>query len=122
LYFKATGRCISRDFVADPWGDFVRYIEVADDQLALRQVDLFENGNVLRYDRQHWCDDFGQLLGLRFSRKPKWVKFFPDAETVEASEFERIWRNAQGSLMWKEQVARSRAECWGAKPHWLREV
>jgi hypothetical protein len=86
-YFKAPGWCIRRDFVAADWGDSVRYVEVADDQFAVRQIEVFDNGNVLRYDRSHWCDDFGQLLGLRFSRKPKWAASFPGAEVIEAAEF-----------------------------------
>jgi hypothetical protein len=50
LYFKAPGQCLRRDFVA-AWGDFVRNMEVSDDQYAIRQVEEFDNGNVLRYDR-----------------------------------------------------------------------
>jgi hypothetical protein len=122
LYFKAPRRCLRPDFIAAEWGEFLRYVEVADDQYALRQVDVFENGNVLRYDRAHWCDDFGMLLGLRFSRKPKWARAFPGAELIEAAEFERVWRAARRSALWHEQGARSRAALWGAKPHWLQET
>jgi hypothetical protein len=122
LYFKAPGRCLRRDSAAAEWGEFIRYLEVADDQYAVRQVEVFSNGRVLRYDRAHWCDDFGQLLGLRFSRKPKWVAFFPGAEVVEVAEFERVWQAAQRSPLWKDQVARSRAAQWGAEPHWLPEA
>jgi hypothetical protein len=121
LYFEAPGWCLRRDFVAAEWGEFVRYLEVGDDQYAVRQVELFDNGNVLRYDRAHWCDDFGQLLGLRFSRKPKWAANFPGAELIAATEFERVWRAARRSPLWKEQRSRSRAEQWGAEPHWLRK-
>jgi hypothetical protein len=122
LHFKAPGRCLRKDFLAAEWGEFVRYMEVADDQYAVRQVEVFDNGNVLRYDRSHWCDDFGQLLGLRFSRKPKWAGFFPGAELIEVAEFERVWRAARRSPLWKGQVAASRAAKWGMVPHWLREA
>jgi hypothetical protein len=109
LYFKAPGRCLRQEFLASEWGEFVRYMEVADDQYAVRQVEVFENGNILRYDRTHWCDDFGQLLGLRFSHKPKWAVAFPGAELIEAAHFERVWRAARQSPLWEQQVARSRA-------------
>jgi len=122
LYFKAPGRCLRLDFVAAGWGKFVRYLEVAADQYAVRQIEVFDNGNVLRYDRAHWCDNFGQLLGLRFSRKPKWAVAFPGTELIEAAAFERAWRAAQRSPLWEQQVSCSRAAVWGAVPHWLREA
>ena len=40
-------------------------MEVGDDQLAVRQVDVFESSRVLRYDRDHKCDDYGMLIGLK---------------------------------------------------------
>ena len=122
FYFKAPGRCLRQDFVAAEWGLCIRYMEVADDQYAVRQVEVFDNGNMLRYDRSHWCDDFGQLLGWRFSRKPKWAAAFPGAELIGPEQFEGVWRAARRSPLWAQQVARSRAAAWGAVPHWLREA
>lgn len=113
LYFQAPGRCLRPDSPTSAWGGLTRYLEVADDQFAVRQVEVFDNGNVLRYDRTHWCDAFGQLLGCRFSRKPKWTKSFPGSEIIEAAEFERAWRAAQRSPLWEQQVALSRAGEWG---------
>jgi hypothetical protein len=114
LYFKAPGRCIHRDVLSMEWGDFVWYVEVADDQWAMRQVNVFDNGNILRYDRLHWCDDFAMLLGLKFSRKPKWAVFFPGAEEITAAEFEKMWRVAKRSKLWEQQIGRSRVPQWGA--------
>jgi hypothetical protein len=114
--FKAPGRWLRRDSAAAEWGDFVRFLEIADDQFAIRQVDVFEN--VIRYDRAHWCDDFGQLLGMRFSRKPKWSFSFPGVQLIELADFGRVWRAALRSAQWKLQVARSRAGQWGATPPW----
>ena len=118
--FKAPGRSIQQDFISEEWGEFIRYLEVADDQFANRQVEVFDNGNVLHYDRMHWCDDFGMLLGLRFSRKAKWVAHFPGAEIISPTEFEKTWRLAQRSQLWEDQQCRSRATQWGALPFWLR--
>lgn len=111
-----------RDSAAAEWGGFVCYVEVANDQYAVRHVEVFDNGNVLRYDRGHWCDDFGQLLGRRFSHKPKWAVGFPGAELIKAAQFERVWRAAQESPLWNQQVKRSRAALWGVTPHWLKNV
>jgi hypothetical protein len=120
MHVKTPGRYLMQGSRAADWGDFTRYLEVGDNQFALRQVDVFENGKVLRYDPSHWCDDYGMLIGLRFSRKPKWAVFFPGAELISAAEFEKVWRAAQRSLIWDFQVASSRAVEWGASPHWLQ--
>src|SRR5437660_1115347 len=45
LYFKAPGRCLRQDSLAAEWGECVRYLEVADDQYVVRQVEVFDNGN-----------------------------------------------------------------------------
>lgn len=113
LYFKVPGRSIRNDFLAWDWGEFVRYVDVADDQFATRQVEIFDNGNVLRYDRVHWCDAFAMLVRLKFSRKPKWVVFFPGAEEITAAEFEKVWQTAQRSELWGQQLSRSRVTQWG---------
>ena len=115
-YFKAPGS-VSRlspsgkfDLTCDDtdWGRITQYREVADDQWAVRQVDAYENGNVLRYDRSHRRDDYGSLIGLKFSRKPKWVVYFPAAEIISAGEFEKVWQTALMSPLWELQVASRR--------------
>jgi hypothetical protein len=96
-YFNSTGRFLPHGSPAALWGAWSAYIEVADDQLAARQIDRFENGSVLCYDRGHRRDEFGYLVGLRFSRKAKWRKFFPDAEIISADEFDAEWNTAFNS-------------------------
>src|SRR5262249_39240899 len=113
MYFKAPGRFLLRDSPAAAWGSFVIHVEVLDDQRAARQICVFGQGRILRYDRNHWCDDFGMLLGLRFSRKPKWQLFFPGAVSMASTEFEDAWRTALRSPFWQEQLARSRKPAWG---------
>ncbi len=107
FYFRASGRHWQGS-LAQGWGEISRYVEVGDDQLAVRQVDVFENGNVLRYDRGHERDEYGRLLGLKFSRKPKWAKFFPDATPISEDDFERVWRSAEPSVNRQVQVASRR--------------
>ncbi len=87
------------------WGRITQYREVAEDQFALRQVDVYENGNVLRYNRSHRRDANGSLIGSGFSRKPKWAVDFPGAEMISAGEFEKVWRKALMSPPWELQVA-----------------
>jgi hypothetical protein len=115
-YFKAPGR-VSRlspsgkfylTFDDTDWGQITQYREVADDQFAVRQVDVYENGNVLRYDRSHRRDDYGSLTGMKFSRKPKWAVNFPGAEMISAGEFGKVWQKALMSPLWDLQVASQR--------------
>jgi hypothetical protein len=94
FYFKAPGRFLVKGSPAAEWGRFVTYIEVADDQHASRQVNVFQNGNVLHYDRSHRKDAFARLTRIKFSKKPKWRVFYPRAEILTAVEFEAVWREA----------------------------
>jgi hypothetical protein len=107
FHFKAPGRLMQESLARD-WGGTTHYLEVGDDQRAVRQVDVYDNGNVLRYDRFHQWDGYGMLLDLKFSRKPKWAAFFPGAEMISGDDFERVWRSAQSSPLWGLQVASSR--------------
>ena len=81
--------------IAADWGPRIWYIEVGDDQQAVRFVEKFNDGKCLRYDRDHWCDDYGMLLGLRFSLKQKWKKFLPEATRIGKAEFEAQWDAAE---------------------------
>ena len=96
-YFTAPGRFLPNDSPAESWGKWTTYVEVADDQMAVRQIDRFLNGNLLCYDRDHRRDEFGHLTGVRFSRKPKWRKFYPNAEVISACEFDAEWKKSLNS-------------------------
>ena len=97
FYFKATGTHFVQDSLARAWCEFIRYVEVGDDQFALRQVDDFGEGRMLRYDRTHWCDGYGQLIGCRFSRKQKWSKGFHGVIQIDPAQFEVVWQAAAQS-------------------------
>lgn len=96
-HFAASGHFLPDGSPAVSWGDWTIYVEVGDDQLAVRQINRFQNGNVVCYDKGHQRDEFGYLVGLRFSLKPKWRKFFPDAEVISATEFDAEWRRSLNS-------------------------
>ncbi len=109
-YFSGTRNGYGIPFASDAWGGFTYFIEV-DDQYVARQVNRHENGVVVRYDRTHWCDDFGMMFIGRFSRKQKAGR---DRKPIAAGEFERIWNDALSSETWNEQIARSRENEWGS--------
>ena len=97
FHFKAPGR-LMQESLARNWGGITQYLEVGDDQRAVRQVNIYDNGNVLRYDRFHQWDDSAMLLGLKFSRNRRWAAFFPGAEMISGDDFERVWRSARNRL------------------------
>lgn len=109
-YFSGTRNGYGIPFASDAWGGFTYFIEV-DDQYVARQVNRHQNGVVVRYDRTHWCDDFGMMFIGRFSRKQKAGR---DRKPIAAGEFERIWNDALSSETWNEQIARSRENDWGS--------
>lgn len=78
------------------WGTFCRYLEIGDDLFAVRQVDIYSNGNCLWYDREHWIDEFGELGCQRHS--PRAVSQSQQRWTiieVSAAEFEAVWNTSQ---------------------------
>lgn len=103
---------------AASWGKFTCYLEIGEDLWPVREVRVFENGNMLSYDRAHWVDDFGTLGDARINRNRKqglWGQF----EEIEAAEFERVWTVARTSSLWTQQVARAQMGRAGAVPIWL---
>ncbi|MCB9880992.1 MAG: hypothetical protein H6832_05770 [Planctomycetes bacterium] len=81
-------------FDPESWGACRRWIEVLEDQKAARQIDRYECGRVLVYDRAHARDRFGMLIGLTFSNKAKWQKFFAEVSLSDVATFEKAWRRA----------------------------
>lgn len=93
------------------WGGFVRYIELGDDSFALRQVDEYENGNLVRYDREHWEDQFGTLADFRFGAK--WVETWGPPTGITPQEFEAKWRQAiQSETRMPKRKAKSGPPPW----------
>ncbi len=80
---------------SEDWGRCQRFLEVLDDQMAGRQIDVYRGDRVLVYDRTRPADRHGRLIGLRFSLKDKWRTHFAEVREISASDFEEVWgRNA----------------------------
>ncbi len=103
---------------AASWGPFTRYLEIGEDLRPVRQVDVFEDGHMLSYDRVHWVDEFGMLGDAKINRNRKQGPWGKSGE-IESAEFESIWTAARVSPTWPQQVATAQMGRMGAEPVWL---
>jgi hypothetical protein len=69
----------------DAWGTSTYFMEVGDNLHALRQVEVYENGNVLFYDGSHCADNYGMLCDKRIVEED--IQEFGITE----GEFEQVW-------------------------------
>lgn len=69
----------------DSWGTSIWYIEVGDDCYPTRQMELYENGNRLKYHVDKTFDDYGGLGDQALD-----VDEFRDFE-IGKTEFEMEW-------------------------------
>lgn len=69
----------------DSWGTSTWYFEVENDGYPIRQIEVYQNGNRLKYDRNKMFDDYGGLgdQGLDLLE-------FKEFE-VNQAEFEQEW-------------------------------
>jgi hypothetical protein len=75
----------SRGDSHDDWGTSTWYFETGADLWPTRQIEVYANGRVLRYDHQQIEDEFGKLSEVAFDA----AEFAPFA--IEQSEFEQMW-------------------------------
>jgi hypothetical protein len=102
---------------ASTWGRFTRYLEIGDDLFVVRHVDVFENGNALRYDRRHWDDDFGMLADMHYSKR--WDKYWGPAVSIERPEFDEIWQKTENGAIWPLQCTSARMSRDRKVPPWV---
>ncbi len=70
------------------WGDPTYWVEVNERGDAERELQLYPNGNVLRYDRQHPKDEYGALSVMVIDGDDEaW-----SAHEITHEEFEEQWR------------------------------
>ena len=96
--------------MSDEWGPFDYYIEI-NDQHVTRQVNVFENGEILRYTRNHWCDEYGMMFIGTFSLKQKAAR---GCRVILADEFDKLWQRSLTSPNWEKQQRTAKMNQWGS--------
>ncbi|WP_193198060.1 hypothetical protein [Nostoc sp. MG11] len=69
----------------DTWGTSTYFMEIGQNLHAIRQIEVYENGNVLSYDGNHFSDNYGMLCDQRIGED--------DIQEFEITkiEFEQVW-------------------------------
>lgn len=75
----------SRGDEHDAWGASWWFIEVGPDGYPTRQLELYDDGHILRYSADHCIDDYGGLSDQQLDLE----EFGPYA--IAAAEFEAVW-------------------------------
>ena len=100
------------------WGNFTSFVEAADDLRSNRSVSLFDDGRMLRYDRTHWCDEFGMLGDARLNRNMR-ISLSGEISEISRAEFDAQWERAGAGALWQHQLSTSRSKELGDTPVWL---
>ncbi len=69
----------------DTWGTSTYFMEIGLDLYANRQIEVYQNGNVLSYDGSHFSDNFGRLCDQKIGDGD--IQEFEISQT----EFEQVW-------------------------------
>lgn len=69
----------------DSWGTSIWYFETDQSGLPIRQMEVYENGNRLKYDSNKLFDDYGRL-----GDQPLDIDEFIEFE-IKAEDFEQEW-------------------------------
>ena len=70
----------------DSWGKSVWFFETDDNGEVLRQMEVYDNGKVLKYDNENSEDEFGMLADQNLDLT-EFNEF-----TIEKEEFENNWK------------------------------
>ena len=70
----------------DSWGKSVWFFETDNNGEVLRQIEVYDNGKVLKYDNQNIEDEFGMLADQNLDL----TEFNEFA--IEKEEFENKWK------------------------------
>jgi hypothetical protein len=78
----------SRGDQYDNWGTSIWYFEVGTDRWITRQIEIYSNGNVLQYDKEHIGDQYGGLGDQALDEK-----CISSLLKIDQNEFEEIWHS-----------------------------
>lgn len=84
-YFKKNWEETTGDELNDDWGVSIFYFETNDSLNVLKQIQIFENGNILKYDELNNEDEFGAMADQSLEEEE-----FLDCE-ITKEEFYNIW-------------------------------
>lgn len=84
-YFKKIWNESSGDDVTDSWGNSIFYFETDTNLNVLKQIQVFENGKILKYDEQNYEDEYGFLAD-----QPLEIEDFEEEE-ISKINFYEIW-------------------------------
>lgn len=73
--------------MTDSWGTSTFYFEIDQDHHIVRQIQIFENGNTLKYSPEFMQDKYGKLSDQRLEIGGS------ELIIIHKSEFEKIWEN-----------------------------
>ena len=71
--------------MTDDWGVSIFYFETDDSLNVFKQIQIFENGNILKYDELNNEDEFGAMADQSLEEEE-----FLDCE-ISKEEFYNIW-------------------------------
>ncbi|MBD2498998.1 hypothetical protein [Nostoc sp. FACHB-280] len=69
----------------DAWGTSTYFLEIGNDLYPIRQIEVYENGNVLFYDSSHFADNYGMLCDKPIQEED--IREFG----ITKAEFEQVW-------------------------------
>lgn len=69
----------------DSWGFLTWYSEFDEELFPIRQIEVYDNGIVLKYSNEHLDDEFGMLGDQSLSGN------LEDSLEISNKEFENIW-------------------------------
>lgn len=84
LYFKRYWS-ESRGDEYDAWGGAMYYFETDEEGCPVRQIEVYDNGMRLRYDNQHWSDQY-EVLGDQALEVSEFESY-----QISQNEFEQVW-------------------------------
>ena len=84
-YFKKNWEETTGDELTDDWGVSIFYFETDDSLNVFKQIQIFENGNILKYDELNNEDEFGAMADQSLEEEE-----FLDCE-ISKEEFYNIW-------------------------------